>query len=57
MLPREWSEEDEAAVLAKWPCGSETGVIGAKDKETRKQEKRDLLAGKGKRRKGKSGKA
>ncbi|UQC82065.1 tRNA methyltransferase complex GCD14 subunit [Colletotrichum lupini] len=57
VLPREWSEEDEAAVLAKWPCGSETGVIGAKDKETRKQEKRDLLAGKGKRRKGKSGKA
>ncbi|TDZ29857.1 tRNA (adenine(58)-N(1))-methyltransferase catalytic subunit trm61 [Colletotrichum spinosum] len=51
VLPREWTAEDEAAALAKWPCGSETGVIGAKDKETRKQEKRELLQGKGKRRK------
>ncbi|GKT58370.1 tRNA methyltransferase complex GCD14 subunit [Colletotrichum tofieldiae] len=53
VLPREWSEEDEAAALAKWPCGAETGVIGAKDKETRKQEKRELLQGKGKRKKNK----
>lgn len=51
VLPREWAEEDEAAALAKWPCGSETGVIGSKDKQTRKQEKRELLQGKGKRRK------
>ncbi|KAF9874912.1 tRNA methyltransferase subunit [Colletotrichum karsti] len=54
VLPREWSEEDEAAALAKWPCGSETGVIGSKDKETRKQEKRELLQGKGKRKKNKA---
>ncbi|WYZ38464.1 hypothetical protein EsH8_III_000378 [Colletotrichum jinshuiense] len=57
VLPREWSEEDEAAVLAKWPCGAETGVIGAKDKETRKQEKRELLQGKGRRKKNKGGKS
>ncbi|EQB44470.1 tRNA methyltransferase complex GCD14 subunit [Colletotrichum gloeosporioides Cg-14] len=54
VLPREWSEEDEAAALAKWPCGSEKGVIGTKDKETRKQEKRELLQGKGRRRKNKA---
>ncbi|KAL0943537.1 tRNA (adenine(58)-N(1))-methyltransferase catalytic subunit trm61 [Colletotrichum truncatum] len=54
VLPREWSEEEEAAALAKWPCGSEKGVIGTKDKETRKQEKRDLLQGKGRRRKNKA---
>ncbi|KAF6803467.1 tRNA (adenine(58)-N(1))-methyltransferase catalytic subunit trm61 [Colletotrichum sojae] len=54
VLPREWSEEDEAAAAAKWPCGSEKGVIGAKDKETRKQEKRELLQSKGKRRKNKA---
>ncbi|TID00272.1 tRNA (adenine(58)-N(1))-methyltransferase catalytic subunit trm61 [Colletotrichum higginsianum] len=57
VLPREWSEEDEAAALAKWPCGAETGVIGAKDKETRKQEKRELLQAKGKRKKNKRAEA
>ncbi|EFQ34265.1 tRNA methyltransferase complex GCD14 subunit [Colletotrichum graminicola] len=57
VLPREWSEEEEAAALAKWPCGAETGVIGAKDKETRKQEKREQLQGKGKRRKNKKAEA
>ncbi|KAK1995353.1 tRNA methyltransferase complex GCD14 subunit [Colletotrichum falcatum] len=57
VLPREWSEEDEAAALAKWPCGAETGVIGAKDKATRKQEKRELLQGKGKRKKSKKAEA
>ncbi|KAK2010493.1 tRNA methyltransferase complex GCD14 subunit [Colletotrichum eremochloae] len=57
VLPREWSEEEEAAALAKWPCGAETGVIGAKDKETRKQEKRELLQGKGKRKKNKKAEA
>ncbi|OLN86933.1 tRNA (adenine(58)-N(1))-methyltransferase catalytic subunit trm61 [Colletotrichum chlorophyti] len=57
VLPREWSEEDEAAALAKWPCGSETTVIGTKDKETRKQEKRELLQGKGRRKKNKTAKA
>ncbi|GKT41048.1 tRNA (carboxymethyluridine(34)-5-O)-methyltransferase [Colletotrichum spaethianum] len=57
VLPREWSEDDEAAALAKWPCGAETRVIGAKDKETRKQEKRELLQGKGKRKKNKKAEA
>ncbi|KAK2040020.1 tRNA methyltransferase complex GCD14 subunit [Colletotrichum somersetense] len=57
VLPREWSEEEEAAALAKWPCGAETAVIGAKDKETRKQEKRELLQGKGKRKKNKKAEA
>ncbi|KAK1599320.1 tRNA methyltransferase complex GCD14 subunit [Colletotrichum navitas] len=57
VLPREWSDEEEAAALAKWPCGAETGVIGAKDKETRKQEKREQLQGKGKRKKNKKAEA
>lgn len=43
-LPREWSDEEEAAALAKWPCGKETSVVGKLDKETRKREKRELLA-------------
>ena len=42
ILPPEWSEEDEEAAAAKWPCGQETKTIGI-DKETRRQEKRDLL--------------
>ncbi|KAH6691327.1 GCD14 protein [Plectosphaerella plurivora] len=45
-LPRGWSEEEEAAALAKWPCGNETTVVGSVDKATRKQEKRDMLAAK-----------
>ncbi|KAM0328799.1 hypothetical protein ACHAQA_005213 [Verticillium albo-atrum] len=51
-LPREWSEADEAAVLAKWPCGSETAVVGSVDKATRKREKREMLAKKKQKRKG-----
>ena len=43
VLPREWSAEDEAAALAKWPIGNETKVIGNIDKATRKKEKRELL--------------
>ncbi|GAP83955.2 putative tRNA methyltransferase complex GCD14 subunit [Rosellinia necatrix] len=46
ILPQEWSEEQEAAALANWPCGRESKVIGSVDKETRKQEKRELLRGK-----------
>lgn len=43
ILPREWTEEDEAAALAKWPCGKESKVIGKLSKEARKQEKREKL--------------
>ncbi|KAI2643168.1 tRNA methyltransferase complex GCD14 subunit [Xylaria nigripes] len=45
VLPQEWSEEQEAAALEKWPCGKENKVIGSIDKETRKQEKREMLRG------------
>lgn len=44
VLPREWTEEDEAKALAKWPCGQEDKVIGNVDKATRKKEKRELLS-------------
>lgn len=47
ILPREWTEEDEAAALAKWPCGGEKKVIGAMDRDSRKQERREILKGKG----------
>lgn len=46
VLPQEWTEEQEAAALEKWPCGKENKVIGSLDKEARKQEKRELLKGK-----------
>ncbi|KAI1125879.1 tRNA methyltransferase complex GCD14 subunit [Nemania abortiva] len=42
VLPQEWTEEQEKAALAQWPCGKESKVIGSLDKETRKKEKRDL---------------
>ncbi|KAJ2992937.1 hypothetical protein NUW58_g2000 [Xylaria curta] len=45
VLPQEWSEEQEAAAFEKWPCGKENKVIGSLDKETRKQEKREMLRG------------
>jgi tRNA (adenine57-N1/adenine58-N1)-methyltransferase catalytic subunit len=40
ILPREWSEEEEAAAYEKWPCGNETGVIGSLPREERKERKR-----------------
>lgn len=43
ILPREWSEEEEAAAQANWPCGNETRTIGNVDKASRKQEKREML--------------
>ncbi|TPX13490.1 uncharacterized protein E0L32_006220 [Thyridium curvatum] len=46
ILPREWTEEDEAEALKKWPVGKETGVIGALDKKARKEEKRKMHVGK-----------
>ncbi|ROT39013.1 GCD14 protein [Sodiomyces alkalinus F11] len=45
-LPREWTEADEEAALARWPCGMERAVVGDLDKETRKREKREMLASK-----------
>ncbi|KFH46571.1 hypothetical protein ACRE_026330 [Hapsidospora chrysogenum ATCC 11550] len=51
VLPREWSEEEEAAALAKWPCGNEKKTIGNTDKAVRKQEKREMLQGKRKKQK------
>ncbi|KAJ1329718.1 tRNA (adenine57-N1/adenine58-N1)-methyltransferase catalytic subunit [Microdochium nivale] len=46
VLPQEWSTEQEAAAFESWPCGQEKGMIGSLDKAVRKQEKRDMLAGK-----------
>ncbi|KFA46465.1 hypothetical protein S40293_04263 [Stachybotrys chartarum IBT 40293] len=46
VLPREWDEDAEAAVFAKWPCGKESKTIGSLDKIARKQERRDFLQGK-----------
>jgi tRNA (adenine57-N1/adenine58-N1)-methyltransferase len=51
VLPREWSDEEEAAALAKWPCGNEKKTIGNTDKAVRKQEKREMLQGKRKKQK------
>lgn len=49
ILPREWTEEDEAAAASKWPIGKEQKVIGAMDRASRKQQKRELLHQKSKR--------
>ncbi|EON98624.1 putative trna (adenine-n -)-methyltransferase catalytic subunit trm61 protein [Phaeoacremonium minimum UCRPA7] len=46
VLPREWTEEDEAAAFTKWPCGKESKVIGNVSKEARKQEKRERMQSK-----------
>ncbi|KAF5123339.1 tRNA (adenine(58)-N(1))-methyltransferase catalytic subunit trm61 [Metarhizium anisopliae] len=46
ILPREWDEAAEEAALAKWPCGGESKTIGNLDKQARKQEKREMMAGK-----------
>ncbi|KAF4974711.1 hypothetical protein FZEAL_8420 [Fusarium zealandicum] len=46
VLPREWTEEDEAAAWEKWPCGREGGVIGSLNKQARKQQTREKHMGK-----------
>lgn len=56
VMPQEWSEEQEAAAFARWPCGQESRVIGKLDKESRKKEKRELLQTKSKRKRGKDDK-
>ncbi|KAK3378472.1 S-adenosyl-L-methionine-dependent methyltransferase [Podospora didyma] len=43
ILPREWTEEDEAAAAAKYPCGAEVKVVGSIDKVSRKKERREML--------------
>ncbi|KAK4122259.1 tRNA methyltransferase complex GCD14 subunit [Parathielavia appendiculata] len=43
VLPREWTEEDEAAAAVKFPVGKEQKVIGAMDRAARKQERREQL--------------
>ena len=49
ILPREWTEEDEAAALAKYPVGEERQVVGTLDKAARKKERRELLQKQGSR--------
>ncbi|KAI1376651.1 tRNA methyltransferase complex GCD14 subunit [Hypoxylon crocopeplum] len=46
VLPQEWTEAQESAAFENWPCGKEKKVIGSLDKEARKQEKREMLQGK-----------
>lgn len=48
ILPREWTEEEEAAAFARWPCGGEEKVIGARDKQARRLEKQRIHGGKDK---------
>ncbi|PSR80120.1 S-adenosyl-L-methionine-dependent methyltransferase [Coniella lustricola] len=46
ILPREWSDEDEAAAAAKWPVSKEPlKVIGTMDRAARKQAKREQMQG------------
>ncbi|KAK7432455.1 tRNA (adenine-N(1)-)-methyltransferase catalytic subunit trm61 [Neonectria magnoliae] len=45
-LPREWTDEDEAAASANWPCGKERNIIGTLDKQTRRQQTREKLQSK-----------
>ncbi|CAK7217202.1 tRNA (adenine-N(1)-)-methyltransferase catalytic subunit trm61 [Sporothrix curviconia] len=44
VLPRAWTAEDEAAAAAKWPVGAEQNVIGAINREVRKEQKRKQMA-------------
>ncbi|KHN95665.1 tRNA methyltransferase complex GCD14 subunit [Metarhizium album ARSEF 1941] len=46
ILPCEWDDAAEEAALAKWPCGGEKKTIGSLDKQARKEEKREMMAGK-----------
>ncbi|ROW01843.1 hypothetical protein VMCG_05643 [Cytospora schulzeri] len=43
LLPREWTDEDEAAAAAKWPIGGEPQKVIGMDRASRKQERRELL--------------
>jgi tRNA (adenine57-N1/adenine58-N1)-methyltransferase catalytic subunit len=46
VLPREWSEEDEAAAAARWPVGDEPPkTIGAVDRASRKAQRREMMQG------------
>lgn len=54
VLPREWSEEDEEAAMAKWPVGQENKVIGSLDRKARKEQARESHGG-GKKKQRKSG--
>ncbi|CAK7203524.1 tRNA (adenine-N(1)-)-methyltransferase catalytic subunit trm61 [Sporothrix eucalyptigena] len=44
VLPRAWTAEDEAAAAARWPVGSEQSVIGAINRDVRKEQKRKQMA-------------
>lgn len=47
VLPREWTEEDEAAAAARWPVGDDEPprVIGAMDRASRKAQRREMMQG------------
>ncbi|KAI2608889.1 tRNA methyltransferase complex GCD14 subunit [Hypoxylon fragiforme] len=46
VLPQEWTEAQELAAYKQWPCGAENKVIGSLGKEARRQQKRELLQSK-----------
>lgn len=46
VLPREWTEEEEAAAFKRWPCGGEEKVIGSLNKQARREEKMRIHGGK-----------
>lgn len=43
VLPRAWTAADEAAAAACWPVGAEQGVIGAVQRDVRKEQKRQAM--------------
>ncbi|KAH8756706.1 S-adenosyl-L-methionine-dependent methyltransferase [Diaporthe sp. PMI_573] len=46
VLPREWTDEDEAAAAARWPLGDEPPkAIGAMDRASRKAQRREMMQG------------
>lgn len=48
VLPRAWSEADEAAAAARWPVGNEQSTIGAVRRDIRKEQKRQEMRQKAK---------
>ena len=53
ILPIQWTEEDEAVALEKYPVGEEKALVGTLDRKARKQERREQLQNKAGNRKAK----
>jgi tRNA (adenine57-N1/adenine58-N1)-methyltransferase len=57
ILPREWTDEDEAAAAEKWPCGGEERVIGRMDKAGRREAMQQAVEANRKKKGNRKGKA